>query len=676
MSHRYGNLFEDGNFDIRRKRILDDIRSESADRINLVDREKFRQDYINRIYSTYKDASDKATVLIDYAAEVAKKYTIPVPVEAVEVRQSVSRQDPDVPDGSIITFDLFVRMIDIVESQAKRVNLSIIDNRYRDALSKERIVRKAIDKRFDDDDSLWFLLLFGAHLMTLYVIHKIGGIWRSEETSEEAIGSTDPGNAASHQATGIKQMVEGFAASLVIQLFDEVFARLIASEGRPDIDTRISSRVIGSLASAKETAVSPLMDKIKKSMSLDDHETILKYSIKYISTTNDRGYEFWYAYFIGRRSKYTSRRMLSYSPLFSKRRYAEYNFGWTQESEGIDPDDIALADPEFPNRVFGFFEQLGIGLINEMRSSVVNYADDYSLLLDHESTELDRGLDNIARVLESRFSRDAICCFVLFFGKIDTDILKSIRFILSHNVNIQIVDLDLTLSNMQHRLVSWVKDAILRELLALVQMIFDKIVGKLFKFLSDITVEAEFLVQCPLIHDLLQAIMDSIFMIARDLEEMIKNYSTSIMYDSLSGLALEDKDIDNVGLKSSLKRLHKKRRLRSIIRILDAIISSLESGAVFCSKEEVDPNNPNHVAIEDIVDSPIIGDIDDYLNIPDNVASTYFNDIKEFTFNDGTKLPSVKYREITIDNNVSGDDKINKCRDMFRDIFTTNAAGE
>ena len=712
MSHQYSDFFFDGDYSVRRRRVLDDFRNDTRSILDdPVDREEATQQYLNSIYETYESASDKASIIMEYAERVARKYTIPVPEGAAELRKSVARQDPDSDEGAIITFDLFQSCIDIIESQAERVDYRVINTKVIDEGAESRTIQKLIDKRLDDDDSLAFLALFAVQFTTLWAISEITGIWRAAEIAESVstfakaqrnvakaaetiapiagslvsiFGGPTLGAAAAavaenqnvyepiavkialeHSGTAVSTFFTGLAISLAIGVFDELMLRLLLTEGQPDVDTETEATISGIISTAKQTELPPLVGKMRTAMGINDYMAITRYVIKFISKSPDRGYDFWYAYFMSRRSRHQVNRSLSHAPMFSKERFARNNYGWDVDGPLVNPDDIGVSDPLLSGGGLGLAESLGVELIGDLRNAIVRPMDDYACVMDREASAVDKGLDFMAQVLDTRLSRDVICCFIAVFGKIDTKVLKAISAILNLRMNALVFDMNLVLNNYIAKLVVWVVDAVIKQVLALIQMIFDKVIKLILDFITQQMTDLEFLIRCPLVMQVIQAIIDAINIIKRDLEEVVSNYLHALGFELMISLSLED--VGNS--KSALHRVYKKRWMRAITRLLDAIISALDEGAYICAdrdEEDLSGIPPDSViTLDELVGSALVDDLDDYLEIPADVRASHFPTAVEYTFQDGTKLPAYDVGELSLADGYLPDEKIATCLHFF-----------
>jgi hypothetical protein len=669
------NIPEQLDFSIRRKRILEPssfVRPHTLEDPQEI--EKFQQRLLDSTYQAYQRASDKANIIMKYAARVARKYKIPLREESAEIRQAVLRQDPD-SKGSYISFDLFLRMTDIVEGMASRVTYDIIDNRViADPNANERIIRKQLDSRFDDDeDGMLALLLVGGQLLTLYLIHVVTGMWRSAEKPQAAVKTAGPlpCENASPFVEAIKEAAIGMATSAVILGVNQALAFLfMGSEGTTDYDP--SEIRDGAIGKAKQTTLPPILGRIKKIMGLDDHKIILDHSIKYIAETDERGYEFWWAYFVSRRTRYTSNRALNSAPMFSKKHHAKQNY--SVDTAIVDPNSVQeIERPEFvgASGPQGFLENLAAGLQDSLNASIVRPTDEFLCANDYEAVGFEKGLNALAQIIDSKLARDVLCCLIRFLGNIDVEILKKIRAVIGIFLNAQIIHLAGTLGNFIAYLLSWVRDTVIRLIMELVQAILDKIYDLLAKFLVDISADLGILEVCPLILQLIQAVLDALDLIFRDIEEVIKNYVTALQLNLFVQFGLADLQ-GEYGGHGGLIKIHKKRSLRRLLVIIDGIIEVLESVSILCDVEERDnleKQGLHTVTFDEILDSPEITDVEEYLDIPQEIKETYFADAYEIRLGDGDVLPDYQIGEVRLEAFGDSSGTLECKRDLSDDVI-------
>lgn len=649
----YSDFFADGDFTFRRPRTLDPSQQEVAPEAAANQRkpEEVNQDFVNAIYDSYRRAMEKATILLPAISKVANKYTIPVDINSIEVRRAVIRQDPDVPDGSIITFDLFTRMVDIVERQAQAVDFDVINTKViADPLATERTIRKRIDSRVGDSE-ISSLLLVGANILVLFILHEITGIWRGTEhtAAQPKTAGPFPTETISSMGEAIREAAVGVAAANIILGLNQALMTLALNDGNSDAPNA-NTIVQGALAEAKQVKLPPLLETAKTVLGLDDYKLIIKYVIKYVSETTERGYEFWWAYIMTRRTRYLSALNLSFAPIFSKKEYSIKNLQWDIDKPWVEPDDIQLNPIGVSSTPSP--DYLSTQLVSLLNRSVVQPTDAYLCAMDYEASNFERGLNYVAQVLDTKIARDAICCLVRFLGNIDADLLKKIAAILRIFLNNNMIDLSATMTNFMSLLASWIRDTLIRLLMTLIQSILDKIAKLVAKFINELAGDLKFLIECPLIMDLIMGIIDAIDAIIQDLEEILENYVTGIVLNTMVSLGLNEFDASNKGLRPGLLRIHRKRSISRILRILDAIISVLEQDIRLCEEDDGLNRPGTTITFNQAIDSPLIGDLEDYLDIPQVIKDKYFADAVEIRFEDGTYIPP--YTKGVVDIGVPG----------------------
>ena len=640
------------NFEFRRKRFLEDSNATISNSNKSTPEEihKLSQQQISNIYNSYKASSDKANVLMDYASKVASKYTIPVPRESIEIRQSVLRQDKDTGDGSYISFDLFQRMIGIVESMASKTDYDVIDTKVSvDPVGNERIIRKKLDSQFGDDNGAEALLLVTSQIGVLYLIHLITGIWRGPEVAVAAPKEgTGIGAVVIEQVSpiteAIRQAAIGFSAAQIILGVNETLLNLFGTEGNARHN---SSQIIqGAIGQAKQTKLPPLVEKIGKAMGANDYKVIIDYCMSYIANTNEKGYEFWYAYIVARKTRFMSALSLKSAPLFSESAFNSQN--GIADGALSDPSNIVITQQDYARFLGGssVLEGLAGNIQSLLNKSIVTPTEDFLCAKDYEASSFEKGLNVVAQVLDTKLSRDVLCCLARFLGHIDLSILQKIRAILAIYINIQVLDLGATLQNFAFLFSNWIRETIVRMIMELVQTILDKIYRIVADFLHDISADIDVLKDCPLILELISGILDALDRILVDINEIIKNHIEAISLNISVSFGLTD-----LTSHSGLIKIHKKRSLRRLLKIIDSIISTIESGYTICDDHELSENNienSKRITYDQVIDNNHSTYEEEYLNIPDQTKDQYFSNAYEVQFKDGTILPSYDIGELRL----------------------------
>jgi hypothetical protein len=659
MSYPYEDFFYQGELEFRRKRVLDDV---TGDRAIQFDDVNFKQDALRNIYKNFERVSDKANIIMQASEKVARKYTIPVPVTAIEVRKAVARQDDNQPNGDLINFSLFIRMVDIIEDRGKSVDFSILNDHVADPLANRRDILQKIDKRLKTDDLLPFYL-FGGQLLILYLMSEIQGMFRAPDTAQTGVDPVGGGPASA--AVAIKQYIVGIAITLAVLGIQEAVKYVIQMMvNDPDLDTSFMNDIEGDIGEAKRRNLSPLVKKAKKFMGFDDYVTITRYCIKYISKTNERGYEFWLSYFMARKMRFKAGIRLGFKHLY------------VSDSAQIDPNGSFVRDPGQPppagsNIVADIATNLAANAID---IAITEVPFNYVCAREEEVTFMERGLDALAQILDTKLARDVICCLVAFLGNVDTKILSAIRTLLNAYVNINIVNLDLAMTNMLDFLLSWLRDAILEMIWALIQILYDKIVQLVLDFFESLGLDMDIIIECPLILDLILALLDAIDDVLQLLNDIVVKYVEMIMdeIDGFFGLDTNGSD-EAKSSTGALNNIYIKKRMRTILLLLDQVVGAIENSLNFCSQQEFEGLSPkeqeNFITFESIVDSPAVKDLDDYLDIDYSLKETHFPNAGRIELSDGRIIPSYDKGELTIgDGNPSAEGGLNSCFDLLGGI--------
>jgi hypothetical protein len=637
-------IYFDGNLEFRRERTLGTAETQPVDK--LPSRRDELEDLANSVFAKFENASDKANILMKYTAEVAKKYTIPVPEESFELRAAITRFDNS--DGSFVTFETYQNCIALIESIATNVDFKVIDTTVTaDPLANERRIKKELDTRFkSDDQGFLVLMLVASQIGVLYLIHEICGLWRGPE--HVLANSTDPQDQPGAFSEAMRQVAISMAVGAALLGINNAISFLFASQGTKK-DEKLTTIIEGAIGQASQVELPPLVEVVKKAMSAEDYRIIFEYCLRYISSSKDRGYEFWLAYYSARKIRYLSARNRSLGPMFSRKLYAENNGIRSVDSALVNPEDIVLRSPNMNLNDMSPAGELALVLADAINSSVVTPNIEYLCTLEYESNAFVNGLARIAQILDTKLAQDVMCCFIRFFGGLDMDLLRKIRAILQAFLNFHLYDLTRMLENFESFIASWIEETILRLIYSLVQAIIDKLIRMVIDFITDLVGDLDFVLECPIILELIQGIIDAIIMIAEDLEEIIKNYLAALVYNLMTLIGLDDLN-HGPNSNSSLYIIYKKRRIYEIVKILDAIIAAVESAHILC--DEPDPDNPLKVSYTQVVESPVLADLNDYLNIPEPVRRQYFPEGTEVMLEDGTYIPDYSDNVVRIGRKV------------------------
>lgn len=638
------NFPERLNFDYRRPRFLDPNLTRRDPKATNFDTKKESQVILDAAYSSYRKASDKANIIMQAASKVANKYIIPVDINSTEIRQAVSRQDPE-SGGNYIDFSLFVKMIEVIENQAKRVDYAVIDDHIiGDANANQRKITQKLNSNFDGlEDGLLSLLSTGVSILTLYLIHQINGIWRGPEKILAA--HKDSIDQASPFLEAARETAIGLATAQVVLGIQQSLHYLFAKDGGSTSDA--SERVVGSIGDLSQVDLPPLTQLFLKSVSINDHKAIISYSLKYIAQTNDRGYEFWYAYFYARKTRYIAGRSIASAPMFSEKEFAEQKLNYKTDSAIVTPSPLGGTTS---GRNLNIFEQASAEIASGLLNSVVTPTDIFVCSKDYESTQLETSLNILAQTLDTRVARDAICCVVRFLSRLDINLLRKIRILLGIVLNTHTIDLARTLENFEAFLTDWVRDTAELLSIELTQALMDKILGVVSGFIKDIEIDIGDLGDCPLIVELVYSILEGMDYIMEDIENLIFRYLTKIQLNI--GIDIDFGSNNNRSeIQSPSIKIYKKRSLRNLLLIIDNLLSVLENNIQLCDEEEIESLRDQGTQVQSystVLESDLFQNLDDYLEIDEELKRTYFSDAVEIRLQDGTIIPGYDVGEINI----------------------------
>lgn len=637
----YEDFFFDGNYEVKKPRKLDPPSpAPSGDKEQLRERTEVR---VNTLYARYEKASDKANILMKHTEKVASKYSIPVPKESIELRQILSILGED---QNQITFALFKRCISSIESQSLNLNYDVIDTRVSaDPMANERIIKRKLEGGGDDDS---ILLLVASQIFALYSIHLISGLWRSPETAATAPPFSIP--------ESIRQAVVGLAASFAILGINESLANALAD----GFNTIPKETIQGALSQAKQVKLPPLIEKAREYSRRDYYKAITSFCIRYVSSTQEPGYEFWLAYIVAAKNRYIAQRQRSLAPQFSsKHRLNEF------ESDRIEDPVIGSGSIGGFNRRDGIQSEIARGLVDTLNRAVTLPTDEYLCAQEFEISNIEYALNGMAQILDTKFTRDLICCLVRFFGPLDKELLKKIRAILSAYLNFVMIDLNATMINFEAYLVSWIKDTFIRLILSLINSIIDHIVSTLIDFVNDLIIDINALHECPLVLEAIQAVIDGIMRIMADLKEIASNYAISIVYNSMISLGLNDLDAANTGRMPGMWRVHDKRNIRRIIRLLDKIIQLIDSGNTLCDAEA--DHRRSQITYDEFIDNYGVNDDEQFLELPQPIKENYFKDAVAISSPKGSYLPPLidGYKDIGDPNSTNKTDCMTLVKTML-----------
>jgi hypothetical protein len=606
---------------------------------------------VEETFNRLANLANKAKVLADAAGEASKFLFIPVDPDAEQVRAAVKRKDQTSTDGGLITFDLFKDAIDFVEHRRQSLDLGGITSLELtgNAQTDSEKINKHLRKTDDPDLSEEQLLLLGSQLMILFILNQMMGPYKAIDTQQVVATKIIP--PAVEVAPTIGQILIGVAIQLLIIGVQEAAVMEFFKSSGAAASVGITPEQI--VEQAKAQPLTDVQELAKKRFGEGDYEQILEYSFNHIQSTLEPGFETWIGYSEARSVRSTAINHWKKAPQFSFKHAAQANFGSSEvDVEVIDLSrEIGQGESALDQIPPGVEEGIPDSLREAINQSISRAPVDYVCMLDDFVDAEERRLNQIAQVLSTDFTKDAVCCLVHLLGTVDPAMLRAIRAGVQTMLGFQGKTLQLSFGNLLNNLLGILNRRVREELTALSAKAVDKVLGPIFDFLNSFDDdEIPLFRQCPLFADLLNMLLS----IAHDFRLSLIALIEGISID----FELEVTDAQNRWMV-----LHNGRKIRLVMKILDAILDALQRGNL-CGEKDRDDE-----AIRDISEGfPTVP----HIEIDPELRTRFFPDTEPVVIKPGEQplgmfddvIPSLDSSKIGLDPEDNTDTG-RRCRELF-----------
>lgn len=547
--------------DIHRERILTEVR-----RIKRLPSEAPQPQELEQLFNRAAFLSNKANHLARAIANEARKYFIPVHEESIDVRAAVRRKG-DSEDGSQISFDLFKDATEAMQRMKKESEETVILSR---SIEPASVLQKRIRKirarvslmtsfgSEPDDDELELLI---SQFLILYIAHTLmkpfESITEHLPLSQTLVPKT-PGGPETEIAISL---LIGIAMQLLIMgLNDDIMETYLDEAAGESYPLGWTAKDV--IAQARNLEQSKLQQLAEKQAGLNDYELILAYSFDFLSRNIEPGYEMWTSYVDTVQLRYTAQSLWVHAPHYSVphalntarfSRKRRRNLAARQESLQRQRDDA------YSDRVDLELQQaIANGLVPMAPSTYITRLD----VLD----QVDDNLNLIAQVLSSDFAVEIACCLGRVLGELDPKVLRVLRAFLDGLLRSYAFDLENVLGAIYSHLVSPdFAEIIALEACHQIDRIFDKLIEEVLGLFGD---NIEPLLCCPLIGELISAILQSIVRLEAELEGAVRIFA---------GKLVQSLGIGSLNIKARHETAYDTRIIRKMILIIDSLIRAAES---------------------------------------------------------------------------------------------------
>jgi len=576
----------------------------------------------------------KTDFLIDAIDNNNRVLSIPVYEDSDEVREAVARKDPqNSPTGDKIFWDLFKRAIRDAAHQFDGITLDVIDNLTGEPFADNRIIngnmrlwndstisqvdidfntsngtstsaiRDRIRKEVKDNGPsiLERLLVQGGTLAFAFFLHKI---MHTEDAPDKAAVAAPKMPSGTELGPMIAQIVLGFAMQMLLNNLAEQDARrimrdsyVLPAEAGVGIDS-IVSQAAQLVNQAKQSpnpyqslanhpamhASAPFIELALDRMGEGDYEIIRDYSIQWLATHNEEGYDEWLAYIdlydISSDIDKSLDIAPQYSPVFreharkagkrnisvpaikkAKSHYASRNVTSPPSLQVGTSARYSFADMTNGDNYDDYAQEM-VGFIQE----------DFLDSLSFQACTYNRATNRLAAFITANpFVADLVCCFVRFMGSVDPAILRSIRSLVSLFANGISFDLGGFLAKLHKRAWGDMQQSAAYELLGLIDEMFYTIINRILDWADNID---ERMLVCLPIDAMLNMTMKGI--------EDLRNQFKDLLMTLLDKIKTKGYTFDK-----KISILTERKWARKLLKIIDAVIYALQSGKMCHAEERV-----------------------------------------------------------------------------------------
>lgn len=534
-------------------------------------------DQLKTLFDGFVYQINRATALLKTVEPEAQKLSVPVDIDAVQVREAIRRRAPG-NDGSTIPFDLYKDMIEFYIQSGRKVSFEILGELTGDIGTDAQKIKKYVKSGGKGLSAMEEFLLYADKWLILFMLNRLIGQMQGQEHRECTAPKTPQGTEEG--PIGVREQLAAAALMLILGLEDKhvIFAtQMINGDRPPPVDF---------IHKARATKMDELGRAFIEAQGAQDHVLITGYADNYISR-HPIGYESW----------------MAYRDLKNMREDAAITYVHARE---YSKDHQLLMDYEYKGKHtdpgVGFFGRLAGVQVMTTPMTAVHYN-----ALATKLIGLDVGTSSIAQVLTSGIGADIICCLARFLSRQDVKRLKKIRHMLAvadaamgGGLNSQMDPLSL---------MDYITQALIQQAVTYVERIFDQAVLDVQDwFLAKDSKDWDALYECPLIMDLIDLVMQAIHRLKAIIHNMISKYLGNIT-------------ANYQGIFRRWGSLYDMRRGGTILSVLDAIIANIEMCADFRDK----PGDGGDSVPPDPADDPGLTNLGPKpLHLPADVVERFF----------------------------------------------------
>lgn len=582
----------------------------SQERTSNVPDMQVSQEEVTSLFDGFAFQINRATALIKELEKKRKNEFVPVDKDASRVQSAVRRRDQG-STGLQISFDLYKNMIDAQIKAARNVSFEIVGE-----LSGELVTdAKKIDRYLKSGGkglSTWEeFLLYADQWLILFMLDRLTTQFQCQQHKEVSVAKQPPGSE--DPPILLRNAISVGAMMLILGMREQDILVALGEAGNalniPPVDL---------LNRARRLEKSDLDRALTEMVGADDPSAIISYVENYISRHSE-GYDDWIAYADLKRLREDASVTYIHAHEYSQAHSVLLDYSY--QSVHQEP-------------TVGFFGQLaGVRVTRPLTGP-------HYEALRNKLAGIDLGVSSIVGTMTYGFAMDVLCCLARFFGKQDIAILKKIRTLLrvmssgiNGNINTSMLS---PLS-----LMDTVVQATLQKLIGFVEKIFDRAALDVNKWINGKSDKAwDALYECPLIGDLIAYIVDATARLRNVMFNMVTKYAGNIS-DVYQGMYRRWGSISDA------------RRIGTVLRILDDVISTLESCSDYNNRNR---DQPDPTPLPDPGDSPNLNNVNPHrLEIPPEVIEQFFSHTGFISRGDGLHpIPPVNHTITTADdiNNV------------------------
>ena len=361
------------------ERALNDgsVKSRTFDNLNV---EENDEKQVQELFSEIKKDIDLGNELLVLFDEKCRATHIPVPEELQNVRAAVKRKDSAEPNGSRISFGLFLTAVKKYEKLNLEYSLMIQDgidqnpelNAQRISTLKTKVVNGIGEADILLFTSLWLLNFTASKYQEIFTIPTMVQIASSPQSA----------------AIGAAKLVSALAFSAFIEaIYDNL-------DGSPTITQNTNNPIDpDTLTRVEKLAVEKIAE--------NDYDIIMDYVIRYIYSSNDQKYDSWVSYLAVRQSRNSSIDMYSYYPTYSSKEFLRINI--SSENEQIESSDF-VADRISEDFQRKFEDSL------YLKNAFVG--SDTDTMYRSISAKNRMVFNTAAQASAYKLTKDQVCCFV------------------------------------------------------------------------------------------------------------------------------------------------------------------------------------------------------------------------------------------------------------------------